>query len=291
MLLVHDESLRPFYSIVGLRIPGSGEKVRIHTVAAEGVWIDHPDAPIEYETEHVRQKHETGMERTRTECREARAQVDAYVAKGCAEVTREGRVTCARSAERRGRDMGYGTDGLTFRTLRAANLQRLPLFKDAKGRTCHGEKDGPDWSPAQWLQAVVGELGEYANLRKKCERGDLTPEEAKPMLADELADVVIYLDILAAQLGIDLGEAVMHKWNKTSEKVGAPIRIDAEDWHYTKPMPTTPASHVDPPYRHEYHCVECGHDWEAVSVLTGPHPDRCPQCGKQRAFNPATDNA
>ena len=31
--------------------------------------------------------------------------------------------------------MGYGTDGLTFRTLRDANLQRLPLFKDAKGRT------------------------------------------------------------------------------------------------------------------------------------------------------------
>jgi hypothetical protein len=40
--------------------------------------------------------------------------------------------------------MGYGTDGLTFRTLRDANLQRLPLFKDAKGRTCHGEKDGSD---------------------------------------------------------------------------------------------------------------------------------------------------
>ena len=92
-----------------------------------------------------------------------------------------------------------GTDGLTFRTLRLANMQRLPLFRDAKGRTCHTEVDGSDWSPAQWLQAVVGELGEYANLRKKCERGDLTPEEAKPMLADELADVVIYLDILAAR--------------------------------------------------------------------------------------------
>ena len=47
------------------------------------------------------------------------------------------------------------------------------------------------------------------------------------MLADELADVVIYLDILAAQLGIDLGDAVMKKWNKTSEKVGAPLYIDA----------------------------------------------------------------
>lgn len=131
--------------------------------------------------------------------------------------------------------MGYMTDGLTFNTLRRANLKRLPMFKDAKGRVCHGEKDGSDWSPAQWLQAVVGELGEYANMRKKVERGDYTSDEAKPMLADELADVVIYLDILASQLGIDLGAAVMSKWNKTSEKVGAPLYIDAEDWHFVSP--------------------------------------------------------
>lgn len=128
--------------------------------------------------------------------------------------------------------MSYGTNGLTFRTLRAGNLKRLPLFRDAKGRVCHVE-DGSDWSPASWLQAVVGELGEYANIRKKIERGDLTLEEARPDLADELADVVIYLDILAAQLGIELGDAVMSKWNRTSEKVGVPIYIDAEDWHYT----------------------------------------------------------
>ena len=130
--------------------------------------------------------------------------------------------------------MGYMTDGLTFNTLRSANLKRLPMFRDAKGRTCHAQPDGSDWSPAQWLQAVTGELGEYANLRKKVERGDFTLEEARPMLADELADVVIYLDILASQLGVNLGEAVMSKWNRTSEKVGAPIYIDAEDWHYTK---------------------------------------------------------
>lgn len=130
--------------------------------------------------------------------------------------------------------MGYMTDGLTFNTLRQANLKRLPMFRDAKGRVCHSKEDGSDWSPAQWLQAVMGELGEYANLRKKVERGDLTIEEARPMLADELSDVVIYLDILAAQLEIGLGEAVMSKWNRTSEKVGAPIYIDAEGWHYTK---------------------------------------------------------
>ena len=138
--------------------------------------------------------------------------------------------------------MSYMTNGLTFNTLRAANMKRLPLFKNAKGRKCHSKKDGSDWMPSQWLQAVVGELGEYANLRKKVERGDMTIEEARPMLADELADVVIYLDILAAQLGVNLGEAVMDKWNRTSKKVGAPIYIDAEDWHYTESFAATDMS-------------------------------------------------
>lgn len=132
--------------------------------------------------------------------------------------------------------MGYGTDGLTFRTLRDANQKRLPLFRDAKGRVCHGP-DAVPWTPAQWLQAVVGELGEYANLHKKVERGDFTIEEKRSELGDELADVVIYLDLLATSLGVNLGSAVMAKWNRTSEKVGAPIYIDAEDWHYSKPMP------------------------------------------------------
>jgi NTP pyrophosphatase (non-canonical NTP hydrolase) len=83
----------------------------------------------------------------------------------------------------------------------------------------------------------LGELGEYANLRKKVERGDFTLDEARPALADELADVVIYLDILASQIGVNLGDAIMSKWNRTSVKVGAPLYIDAEDWHYTETAP------------------------------------------------------
>lgn len=135
--------------------------------------------------------------------------------------------------------MGYMTNGLTFNTLRQANIKRLPLFKNAKGEPAHSKPDGSDWSHAEWLQALTGELGEYANLRKKVLRGDLTMKEALPALADELADVAIYLDILAFQLGIDLGESVMSKWNRTSEKVGVPLYIDAEDWHYDpkEPMP------------------------------------------------------
>lgn len=131
--------------------------------------------------------------------------------------------------------MSYGTNGLTFNTLRQANLKRLPMFKNKHGEPAHSQGDGGDWSDAEWLQAVVGELGEYANLRKKVDRGDLPKNaDTQALLADELADVVIYLDILAFRLGIDLGEAVISKWNRTSERVGAPLYIDAEDWHYTR---------------------------------------------------------
>lgn len=127
--------------------------------------------------------------------------------------------------------MGYCTDGLTFNTLRGGNMARVGHFKNAKGEDAHSKQDGSDWSPAQWLQAVVGEVGEYANLRKKFERGDVDAETFKAEASKELADVVIYLDLLAAQIGIELGAAVMAKFNEVSKRVGSPIYLDAEDWH------------------------------------------------------------
>lgn len=128
--------------------------------------------------------------------------------------------------------MGYMTDGLTFNTLRTANLARLPTFKNKRGELAHSKPDGSDWTPAQWLQAVLGELGEYANLRKKFERGDITPGEFMREAAHELADVVTYLDILACQLRIDLGRATINKFNIVSERVGSPvfIRDDGSDY-------------------------------------------------------------
>lgn len=68
------------------------------------------------------------------------------------------------------------SNALTFDLLRAANLARLPVFKNRHGAIAHARPDGSDWTPAQWLQAVMGELGEFANVRKKFERGDLTFE-------------------------------------------------------------------------------------------------------------------
>lgn len=115
--------------------------------------------------------------------------------------------------------------GLSFDQLRNANMRRLPQFKNKYGELAHSKPDGSDWSPAQWLQATVGELGEYANLRKKYDRGDVTKEEFLTEAGHELADVVTYLDILAYQLGINLGEAVRTKFNVVSERVRADVTL------------------------------------------------------------------
>jgi NTP pyrophosphatase (non-canonical NTP hydrolase) len=115
--------------------------------------------------------------------------------------------------------------GLDFATLRHANVMRLPLFKNSKGAPAHSEPDGSDWNPAQWLQAVVGELGEYANIRKKFERGDIDEPTFLKEAAKELADVQAYLDILAFRLGISLGQATMDKWNLVSDRIGIALRI------------------------------------------------------------------
>lgn len=146
--------------------------------------------------------------------------------------------------------MGYGTNGLTFNTLREANAARLPQFKNKHGELAHSKSNGSDWNPGQWLGAVIGELGEYANFRKKFERGDITFEEFKVHAAKELADVQTYLDILARrcldqvvdgkvviadQDGVDLGQATMDKFNEVSERVGSNVYIEADDWHYRYP--------------------------------------------------------
>lgn len=126
-------------------------------------------------------------------------------------------------------------NGLSFRTLREANKRRLPLFKDAQGRTAHALPDGSDWSPAEWGQAVLGELGELANLEKKIKRGDFdmddpaVAKEVQNEVAREFADIVTYLDIYAMQRGVDLGEATRKKFNEVSRRVKANVFIAKHD--------------------------------------------------------------
>lgn len=69
------------------------------------------------------------------------------------------------------------------------------------------------------MTAVTGEVGEAANIIKKIRRGDMTLDEARLSLANELADAATYLDILAYRAGINLGKAIESKWNETSRRV------------------------------------------------------------------------
>lgn len=128
--------------------------------------------------------------------------------------------------------MSYTTPGgITWKNLEQANKARLPEFKNKHGELAHSESDGSDWSPAQWFQAMMGEAGEYANVRKKFERGDIGEEEFKELASHELADVIIYLSILASQLGIDLDRSVVEKFNIVSTRVGSRVYI-GWDWEH-----------------------------------------------------------
>jgi NTP pyrophosphatase (non-canonical NTP hydrolase) len=73
-----------------------------------------------------------------------------------------------------------------------------------------------------------GECGEVLNVCKKIERERMGWRGSRASLddlADELADVVICADLLAATEGINLRAAIIRKFNATSEKVGLPHRL------------------------------------------------------------------
>jgi NTP pyrophosphatase (non-canonical NTP hydrolase) len=110
---------------------------------------------------------------------------------------------------------------LTFDAFRAANVARCLKWHPAGIES---------WSPSDWLTAVTGELGELASLLKmrNRERDGLPGNKFSPtdkQVADELADVCTYLDLLAETLGVNLGRAVVEKFNEVSARVGFPDRI------------------------------------------------------------------
>lgn len=102
---------------------------------------------------------------------------------------------------------------LKFDDLRYQNVARCQdVFHDVHA-----------WSPTDWACAMAGECGEACNIVKKYRRGEDISAEA---LGDELADLVIYADLLAARLGIDLGAAVVRKFNAVSDKRFSMIKLN-----------------------------------------------------------------
>ena len=101
---------------------------------------------------------------------------------------------------------------MSFEALRKSNEVR------------HEEWAGGESLPLSFRGLELGgEAGEACNQIKKIERirlGLAGGKEDLQALAEELADVVICADLIAMDLGIDLGEAIEKKFNQTSSKYG-----------------------------------------------------------------------
>lgn len=105
---------------------------------------------------------------------------------------------------------------LSIRLLQQMNAERS---ESENGFNCPVD----NWSEAEWMNALVGEVGEAANLiKKKYHRGE---EIDKRAIADELADAMCYLTLLAEKMEIDLEEATIRKFNEVSERIGSSIYI------------------------------------------------------------------
>lgn len=84
---------------------------------------------------------------------------------------------------------------------------------------------GQEWSTSDWGVAMAGEAGEVCDAIKKLNRlrddlqgGSKNREERVKEIGKELADTFLYLDLLAENLGLDLEECIVDKFNEVSEK-------------------------------------------------------------------------
>jgi NTP pyrophosphatase (non-canonical NTP hydrolase) len=112
--------------------------------------------------------------------------------------------------------MSYLTEN-GFAALREANVERQA-----------------EWDPEKKIDIayrgneLAGEVGEACNVIKKIERerrGIRGSRDTVEHIAEELADVIVCVDLIAAGEGIDLWQAVRTKFNITSEKVGLATRL------------------------------------------------------------------
>jgi NTP pyrophosphatase (non-canonical NTP hydrolase) len=83
------------------------------------------------------------------------------------------------------------------------------------------------WSGSDWMVAVLGKLGEAANVLKKLNRvrdgipgNKETREQLREKFESKLADVYVYLDLLCQSFDIDLEAAVNKVFAAKSEQIG-----------------------------------------------------------------------
>lgn len=120
-----------------------------------------------------------------------------------------------------------------------------------RARTAEWDGSGDTWTLSDWFMALGGEVGEAMNVAKKMRRVEtklaelrsyMKPHESahihqeaelieqhktlRAQLADELADVMAYLDIVAWKANIPWPKAIIDKFNAVSDREGLDYHID-----------------------------------------------------------------
>jgi NTP pyrophosphatase (non-canonical NTP hydrolase) len=109
-------------------------------------------------------------------------------------------------------------------------------FSDANRARCENPRGFnhalESWSTSDWLTAVMGELGEAANIAKKLNRvrdgipgNKQTAEELRIAFRKELGDVFVYLDLLCQSCGFFLEDAAVSVFNTKSAEIGYPTKL------------------------------------------------------------------
>lgn len=83
------------------------------------------------------------------------------------------------------------------------------------------------WSTSDWFTAILGELGEAANVAKKINRvrdgirgNKETEQQLRDKLRQELGDTFVYLDLLAQSLGFYINDAALEVFDSKSKELG-----------------------------------------------------------------------
>lgn len=117
---------------------------------------------------------------------------------------------------------------LTLRDVSKVNRQRCDRWHSGS----------EPWSSSDWTNALAGEVGELCNVVKKirCHEsgagtGYNTPDMTTLLASvkDEIADVYLYLDLVAYHFGLALKECIVPKFDRVSEAQGFPERLGRAD--------------------------------------------------------------
>lgn len=77
------------------------------------------------------------------------------------------------------------------------------------------------FTPSEWLGGAYEAMLKVERVIERMKHGSIGCREAKELLGDQIAETIMYLDLLAARAGSDLEQAVRRRFNAESKRIGS----------------------------------------------------------------------